>query len=112
LFLEGSSGTIHRSTDEGKTWKPVSDIKDPIVVIVSHPFAKGERAFAMTAGTKHYLTTDKGQNWKPFETDLIPAFENGKGGLGFHAEEKDWILFRGTKCVKMDWFENCHDEVS
>ncbi|KAJ3106319.1 vacuolar protein sorting/targeting protein PEP1 [Phlyctochytrium planicorne] len=109
LLLESGRDKIHTSDDEGKTWNIVKDVED-IKVVVLHPFDKGSRAFAMTSGTSHYWTKDKGKSWSKFTTEYPPNLDD-KGGLEFHAEELDWIIFKGSKCKKeKTWLDLCTDE--
>ncbi|KAJ3357252.1 vacuolar protein sorting/targeting protein PEP1 [Entophlyctis luteolus] len=99
-----ASGAVYISRNEGKDWNKLSELAEPVVNVIVHPFAKNLRAFAITEGKKHYFTKDAGISWNPFEISL--PLESDPG-FSFHSIELDWIIFRGLKMGSNDgWFDS------
>ncbi|CAI2174094.1 5724_t:CDS:10 [Funneliformis geosporum] len=93
------SGNVWRSKDAGANWDQVTDIpKNSATALYEHPFSNNE-AYVLTRYLKHYKTSDKGDTWNQFTTEIQPA--RNDRALSFHAHRGGNILFRGSKCVNM-----------
>ncbi|KZV63315.1 Oligoxyloglucan reducing end-specific cellobiohydrolase [Peniophora sp. CONT] len=103
-------GNIYVSQDEGKDWDRANDIPEgQALVFIEHP-SFNRMAFALTKGTTHYLTEDRGKTWRPFKVPIPPAFVTRP--LSFHSDKDrfGYILYQGTNCERQGWGTVCHDE--
>ncbi|PWN88715.1 Oligoxyloglucan reducing end-specific cellobiohydrolase [Acaromyces ingoldii] len=113
MYHDALNGEVHRSDDEGKTWKPVKGpAKGEAYLLVQHPYDK-RMSFILSSGTKHWRSTDMGNTWHKFETPSAPAVRAG-APLEFNADQKhaDYIIFTGKHCTMWTpWGGHvCHDE--
>ncbi|KAL1861712.1 vacuolar protein sorting/targeting protein PEP1 [Diaporthe australafricana] len=97
LFQDVSDQNVYQSNDGGEKWDRVSDVPEgKALTIVMHEFSK-DRAYIMTEGMTHYMTTDQGKTWKSFFTDAeVSIFRSAI--FGFHASDPDRIIFNGMDC--------------
>lgn len=65
--------------------------------MIEHPGNK-DTAFLIGRKEKHWVTFDRGENWKSFETPLDATMRASP--LAFHATKPDWIIFQGSKCER------------
>jgi len=72
------------------------------------------QAFALTEGTTHYRTEDRGKSWRPFTVPIPPALVSRP--LSFHSDKTKYgyILYQGRACEPptSGWIPSCHEEVS
>ncbi|KAJ3036248.1 vacuolar protein sorting/targeting protein PEP1 [Rhizophlyctis rosea] len=109
LFLDPDSHTVWRSADEGKKWTKVSDSEGKAFRLMHHSFDKLNRAVILSDSKEHWYTTDKGETWRKFTTDLKPS-KSAKSVLAFNAQKPDYILLALEDCTTDGWFETCHDK--
>ncbi|KAG2012263.1 signal sequence binding protein [Coprinopsis cinerea AmutBmut pab1-1] len=98
IYHDRISGNLFVSQDEGKSWKKAEGIPERSVsVVIEHPYDT-RLAFALTEGTKHYRTEDRGKTWRPFTIPDSPAVVARP--LSFHSDPKKWryVIYQGTKC--------------
>ncbi|KAF9551404.1 Oligoxyloglucan reducing end-specific cellobiohydrolase [Agrocybe pediades] len=110
IYHDSMAGDVHISSDEGNSWKLADGIpRGEIKMVVEHP-TENHWAFALTDGTTHYRTEDKGRSWRPFQVPLRPA--RVARPLSFHSEPKKFgsILYQGESCEMRGWNEICYDE--
>lgn len=76
LYFDDSSNVLNLnqevvtiSKDDGKTWERIDDLPGTIVSLWSDSIDRN-RAFAFTSSNKHYITTDKGSNWRELLFDV------------------------------------------
>ncbi|TPX69836.1 hypothetical protein SpCBS45565_g02188 [Spizellomyces sp. 'palustris'] len=112
VILMYENARIWRSTDEGRTWTKVSNIPDQsATLLIHHPHAKDTTAIVLTRGKEHYITTDRGEHWTTFSTELELVY-SGHAKFAFNAKKgkASYILFTGAKCEGSDWTRTCHEE--
>ncbi|KDR81165.1 hypothetical protein GALMADRAFT_241725 [Galerina marginata CBS 339.88] len=110
IFHDSMEGNVYVSLDEGKTWKLGPGIPSgKTIMVIEHP-AENRYAFALTDGTTHYRTEDRGKTWRSFDVPLPPALVSRP--LSFHSDPKKYghILYQGTACDRQGWGRVCHDE--
>ncbi|KAG6381823.1 hypothetical protein JVT61DRAFT_432 [Boletus reticuloceps] len=102
------AGELYVSQDEGKSWNGAEDIQSSsrVSMVIPHPF-DNRYAFALTDGTTHYRTEDRGKTWRPFE---VPApLSYTPKPLSFHSDKWERILYQGTVCERVGWNNVCTD---
>ncbi|KZV63312.1 Oligoxyloglucan reducing end-specific cellobiohydrolase, partial [Peniophora sp. CONT] len=110
MYHDIIEGNVYVSQDEGKNWDRAKDIPEgKAIMFFEHPFYN-RMAFALTKGTTHYLTEDRGKTWRPFKVPIPPAFVTRP--LSFHSDKDKfgYILYQGTNCERQGWGAVCHDE--
>ena len=97
VFLDVEEASIYRSEDAGASWAQVKDVPaGKVLLLIMHKF-DDKTAYALTEGTTHYKTTDRGASWSKFDADAAPsAFQPEI--LVFHADDPDRVIFNGMKC--------------
>lgn len=110
LVQELGTGTIWRSSDAGKEWKELEDLKG--LGIIKSPF---DNNVALVLGEeKHWITFDQGKTWKEFKTKYPPS---PNGPVSWHAQDNKKILINevedclfspclGTSYYTTDGFES------
>ncbi|OZJ04165.1 hypothetical protein BZG36_03117 [Bifiguratus adelaidae] len=109
LWYDESQKDVWLSDNGGKSWDLAKGIEPrKAVAAYEHP-TDGEKAYVFTEGTTHYYTTDRGQSWNKFETDIPPSTNQI---VAFHAERTSYIIYMGRKCTRSGpWMgQTCHDE--
>jgi Sortilin, neurotensin receptor 3,/Sortilin, neurotensin receptor 3, C-terminal len=117
LGLDGELGKAYRSTNAGEDWKIVDDDgQEGIWDIFPHPFDKS-RAYMIGTQHTHWITTDRGESWRKFETDAVSY--HFRQPLTFHGRDAKKVIFQGHSCANWqctdlayyteDDFENIHD---
>ncbi|CAI6277211.1 unnamed protein product [Periconia digitata] len=87
LAAELDTLQVWKSTDAGKKWKKQDDMKT--LGIRMNPF---DSNVAVVLGeTKHYITYDRGEKWRSFETEYPPSI--GQQQISFHAKDNKKILY-------------------
>lgn len=96
ILYNHRAGNILRSKNSGESWDTIEGIPDgKIVTVYLHPF-EPKTAFALTAAYKHYVTHDRGESWKPFETAASPT--PWREILTFHGTDPKSIIFQAEVC--------------
>ncbi|KAL2756760.1 hypothetical protein ACRALDRAFT_1041229 [Sodiomyces alcalophilus JCM 7366] len=99
--------TIWRTKDHGKKWKKI--LKDEeIRGIYPHPHFK-DVVFFTTTSKKVIYTTDRTEHFHKFKAPSEPGNSNP---LSFHPDKRDWLIWVGKKCEKVDGTEQCYKEAS
>ena len=117
LYLDGANGDVYLSKDEGKSWNRIDAIPSEngrYANFVPHPFdgnmastpicpslptyISHHQGFVLTMGLTHYVTEDRGDNWRSFTVPSPPA--SGVATLAFHADPQKagYALYHGFKC--------------
>ncbi|EME89230.1 uncharacterized protein MYCFIDRAFT_55669 [Pseudocercospora fijiensis CIRAD86] len=97
LTTNPDTKVTYRSPDGGKTWKPLDGVeKGEIMEVLKHPY---DHKLAVVLGSKkkHWITRDRGETWKQFETDESPS--RMRPGIVFHATDPDRMIFQGGNCL-------------
>lgn len=106
-----NDGTVSRSEDEGKTWAPVSAVRNSAYLLILHPH-NSRLAYILTNDKEHFFTLNRGAMWQRFHTPDPPAVRAGMP-LDFHADPQlhDHILYMGRRCTAWNpWSGSvCHD---
>ncbi|KAI9847205.1 MAG: vacuolar protein sorting/targeting protein PEP1 [Sclerophora amabilis] len=96
LIHDAHARTVYRSSDAGKSWKPIDDSTEGHVRgIFLHPF-DNKTAFALATAQRHWYTNDQGKTWHEFKTVAVPS--PWRMPLSFHAGNKKKIIFEGQAC--------------
>ncbi|PPQ80721.1 hypothetical protein CVT25_001841 [Psilocybe cyanescens] len=110
IYHDSMQGDVYVSLDEGKSWKAAEGIPSgKTAMVLEHP-TDNRYAFALTDGTTHYRTEDRGKTWRPFDVPHPPALVARP--LSFHSNPTKFghILYQGTQCDHRGWGARCHDE--
>ena len=106
ILAREERGLLWRSADAGAKWSLVDDIeqdaaegkKGPVLKVWMHPF-DNERAYALGANNKHWMTVDRGASWKRFSIPDDEVMPSGyRPALAFHAGNRKKVIFNGQKC--------------
>lgn len=98
LSLEDQSKIVWRSDDDGATWKSIEKIPvEKVLDIYPHPFDK-KKAYVLTLGREHFVTSDQGKSWQKFETEWPPSLQ--RNPLSHHATKHNYVLYTGMKCIQ------------
>lgn len=110
IALDPDHFTVWRSDDAGEEWKEVSDIpKGKVAYLMPNPY-DSDVAIAMGQLTTHWITFDKGKNWRSFETSVMATQDLSKEPFTFHATDNKRILFHGEEdcifgaCIGKTWY--------
>lgn len=111
LSHDTTTRTVHRSTDEGKTWSAIDGVPEGEAWLLIEHAWHNKVAFVLGRGKTHWRTINGGATWQSFETSDQPGMTTWP--LSFHSKESEWILFTGQKCVSAGgWGRKvCYDEV-
>jgi len=96
LLFASKQGDLWRSSDAGAKWELADGVpKGKMFEMILHPF-DNSRAYYITSGKEHFLTTDKGKTWTTFKTSLEPS--EYRSALTFHAGDKDRVIYNAQSC--------------
>ncbi|WQF78177.1 Putative WD40/YVTN repeat-like-containing domain superfamily, sortilin [Colletotrichum destructivum] len=98
---------IWRTRDHGKTWDKILEDED-VRGIYPHYFFK-DVVFFTTDSKKVVYTIDRAEHFHSFEAPTKPGSSNP---LSFHPDKKDWLIWVGEKCEKVNGKESCFKEAS
>jgi photosystem II stability/assembly factor-like uncharacterized protein len=91
VLAELETGKVFRSTDAGKAWKEVDDLRT--IGILKNPF---DNKVAVALGDqRHWITYDRGDNWNEFKTKQPPSLTGMP--ISFHAKDNKKILFHAME---------------
>lgn len=97
MFQDEIERAVYRSDDAGEEWKKVDKIPEKAALeLLMHPY-DNKRAYIITGGSTHWMTSDRGKSWKEFFTDAQPSYF--RDALTFHAGDPDRIIFNGMDCT-------------
>jgi len=68
-----------------------------VLDIYLHPFDKN-KAYALTVGREHFVTSDKGKSWQKFKTEWPPSLQ--RNPLSHHATKLNYVLYTGMECIE------------
>ena len=89
---EDKPHTLWRSVDGGATWDKAKGVDTgQSSALIMHKYDP-DRAYVLTYDNVHWRTSDKGETWEKFYTD-VSASEETITWLTFHADDPDKILF-------------------
>ncbi|KAI8911217.1 hypothetical protein DFJ77DRAFT_469221 [Powellomyces hirtus] len=109
LLWESISRAVWLSKDEGKHWEKVKEVpEEGALRVVQHPNARKTTAIILTNTNEHYITTNAGEKWIKFKTELPPATDILP--LSFNSKDESKIIYAGSKCTGSDWNRVCHQE--
>jgi len=96
LVTSIANRTVYRSADGGATWAPLDGPEpDEVTEVAEHPY-DGKTALVL-GSNKHWITHDRGETWKSFESEVIPSFK--RSGIAFHATDPRRMLFHVEECT-------------
>lgn len=96
LIHDREDGKILRTANAGAKWEDVDDIaKGAAWDLLQHPYDH-KVAYVLGGETKHWVTHDRGESWREFETKAPPSLFHPP--LSWHADDSDRVLFHGQKC--------------
>ncbi|OLN81413.1 Vacuolar protein sorting/targeting protein 10 [Colletotrichum chlorophyti] len=98
---------IWRTKDHGKKWEKILE-KEEIRGIYPHYYFK-DTVFFTTDSKKVFYTIDRAEHFHEFEAPTKPGSGNP---LSFHPDKKDWLIWVGEKCEKIDGKDQCFKEAS
>lgn len=98
---------VYRTRDHGKKWDEILE-KEEIRGIYPHQYFKNA-VFFTTKSRKVWYTIDHAEHFHQFEAPSDPGSGNP---LSFHPDQKDWLIWVGQKCEKVDGKEQCFKEAS
>ncbi|KAL0939268.1 vacuolar protein sorting protein [Colletotrichum truncatum] len=98
---------IWRTKDHGKTWDRILEDEN-IRGIYPHYYFK-DAVFFTTDSKKVIYTIDHAEHFHHFDAPSEPGSGNP---LSFHPDKKDWLIWVGKKCEKVDGKEQCWKEAS
>lgn len=101
VFQDLGSDNVVRSFDGGETWETVEgkdgSMNGQVVQLIQHPYDKN-RAYALGARGKHWITTDQAKTWQAFELNAIPSLLE-QLPLAFNGWNSGKVIFQGTQCA-------------
>lgn len=99
LIHDRRGGQVLLSNNAGKSWGPIPDIeKGAALDLWPHPY-DSKIAYILGGQTKHWVTQDRGESWRSFETEFPPSLF--RAPLTFHAGHSNKVLFHGQKCDQL-----------
>lgn len=99
FLVDQEHGIVYRSKNAGEDWKEIDDmVKGEPYAVFPHPYDRST-AVALGRNKRHWVTFDKGKNWKQFETEEHPSELEP---LSFHAEDIHRIIFNAYE--RCDFF--------
>jgi photosystem II stability/assembly factor-like uncharacterized protein len=95
------------SSDHGKQWERILKEED-VKGIIPHYFFKDAVYFTTEDSRKVLYTMDRGKS--SFHSFEAPTDVTHEAPLSFHPDKKDWLIWMGKKCEKVDGSEDCIQE--
>lgn len=97
LFQDREAYNVYISDDHGVKWSRVDAVPEGKAwLLYMHAF-DSNRAYILTPGLTHFLTSDRGKSWTKFKSGAEISMFRGDI-LQFHASDPDRILFNGMVC--------------
>lgn len=97
LVQELQTGRIFRSTDAGRQWKELEELKGGLGII-KNPY---DNQVALVLGEDtHRITYNQGKEWREFKTDYPPTFSGPP--VSWHAQD--------SKKIMIHEIEDCRDK--
>lgn len=96
VVMRTDRSEVYVTNDHGKTWaRPLKDISEEIVAVYPHQYYS-ESLYLITTSRKVYYSHNRGKTFHHFEAPEAPNTKRLQI-LGFHPNEKDWLLWTGAK---------------
>lgn len=100
LGFDARGGKVYRSTNAGEDWKVVDDAgQEEIWDVYPHPWDR-DRAYILGTGHTHWVTTDQGETWRKFVTDVTP--NQFRQTLVLHGRDPKKGIFQGQSCANWE----------
>ncbi|EAL84891.1 vacuolar protein sorting/targeting protein PEP1 [Aspergillus fumigatus] len=100
ILMNTRDGNLFRSFDGGKAWEqvdgPDGKMKKAVRSIWQHPFDKN-KAYALGANRRHWVTKDQAKTWESFEVDGYAAAQHEP--LIFHGWDSAKVIFQSDECM-------------
>ncbi|KAF1797441.1 hypothetical protein V8B55DRAFT_1516083 [Mucor lusitanicus] len=107
VIVRTQDGKIWRSDNDGYSWKELFS-GHKVIAIYQNPHFD-QRAFFVTEGTTHFVTSDKASNFDEIKTPIPPLTYLFGSVMSFHNDDPDYVLYLGEKnCDALA--SNCHSE--
>ena len=101
LVLEQHVGVLWRSKNAGKDWEKASGVGREVASFWLHP-SDNKKAYALSTGHKHWVTTDQGESWDSFELPVDNAMPSQvRFPLSFHAGNSAKVVFNAQICERI-----------
>lgn len=98
LVQEREQGLVWRSDDAGRSWDKVKEIDEGQADEVwLHPY-DNKKAYALSRGTKHWYTNDRGETWTAFNLKDGTSPTEFREPLSFHAGDSNKVLINTQSC--------------
>jgi len=101
LFQDDVARNAYISTDGGKEWKIIKgkdgSMDGAVLLLIPHPF-DDKRAYALGENGKGWITTDRGESWRSFETKTRPNISRKNSPFRFHGSDPQKVIFMGRDC--------------
>jgi hypothetical protein len=101
LGHDREAGTVWRSADAGENWNIIDgdDQAGNIWDLWRHPFDK-TRAYMLGMGRTHWMTNDRGETWRRFETEATTSLF--RSPFSFHGHDPKKVIWHGQICHGFD----------
>ena len=98
MFQDWTANSVWRSTDAGVTWNTLTGGPEAGKEwnMYMHPH-DSKRGYVLSEGVRHWMTDDRGETWKEFQTEAGPS--SWRPAIQFHAGDPDRIIFNGQDCT-------------
>lgn len=99
LLYDAKAKAVHLSFDGGLEWKVVNDeageMAGAVGFVQMHPF-DNRKAYMLGMRGIHWVTTDQGKTWNPFELPVSPT--SLPAPLRFHGKDSKKVIIHGAMC--------------
>jgi photosystem II stability/assembly factor-like uncharacterized protein len=95
VLLVELNGKLWRSENAGEEWEAVMETEG-VIYLSKSPYDNNV-AVALGERRKHWITFNRGKEWKAFETEEHPSVFNAP--ISWHADDSKKLLYHG--------FEDC-----
>ncbi|PLB48571.1 vacuolar protein sorting/targeting protein 10 [Aspergillus steynii IBT 23096] len=101
VLLNTKERSLLQTIDGGEKWETVKGDDDGgmehnAFLIRQHPFDKN-KAYAISASNRHWVTTDQARSWTSFEVEGLAAIIHSS--LVFHGRDSKKIIFQTEECA-------------